>query len=124
MVTDDNGASSAPKDGLKSAAEYLKYTLALATGSLVFSAGLVGKDVRVSTEAGWFLIAAWGLLVTAIVAGLIAFARVPVLLHDANYDLKDPFVVWPWRVHQVAFAFGIISLGIALVLVLLTKGAA
>lgn len=112
------------KDGLDSAAQFLRYTLALATGALVFSAGLVKEGLSVPQFSRLFLIGAWALLVLAIVTGLLAFARIPVLLRASTYDIEDSYLVWPWRLHQITFGLGVVLLGVALVTLLLNAPAA
>jgi hypothetical protein len=109
-----NGDSNPGKDGLQSAGEVLKVTLTLATGALVFGAGLV-KDYATFPGFSYVtVLLAWVLLGLSAGAGILALSAVPMMLSKSNYDLEDPYLTWPARVHQLAFAIGILLLGISL----------
>jgi hypothetical protein len=49
----------AGRTAVTAAAEFIKYTLALGTGALVFSAGLVTDNVQLSIFAKWLLVFSW-----------------------------------------------------------------
>ena len=109
------------KDAFLSAGDFLKYSLTLATGALVFSLELVKEDVSLTAAAKWLLVFAWVLLLVSVIGGVLTFARFPVQMADSNYNLADRLLVLPWRIHQVAFALGIVCLGITLVVALLSR---
>lgn len=104
------------KTGILAAAEFLKYSVAFATGSLVFSAGLVGEKIALPSLATNFLIAAWVLLTLSVVFGVAAYSRIPIQLAEQNYNIEDRYFIIPGRAHQVFFLLGVISLGLSLVL--------
>lgn len=106
------------KTGIESSSEFVKYTTAFGTGALVFSVGLVGDKVILTAWAKGFLIASWTLLLISIVAGVLAYSRIPVMLSNKNYNLRDPYFEYPGICHQIAFLFGIAFLAIALVIIL------
>jgi hypothetical protein len=107
-------APSPQKEALLAGTEFLKYTLALTTGALVFGAGLIGNKSIAGTFASTSLVASLILLGVAVAAGALSYSRIPVMLHHSNYDLEDKYLVWPGRVHQVAFLLGMIALGLTL----------
>lgn len=106
------------KTALVAAAEFLKYTVAFGTGALVFSAGLVGEKVALPGPASPFLIATWVLLTFSVIAGVLAYSRVPIQLAEESYDLEDKFFIYPGRIHQITFILGIACLGTALIFIL------
>lgn len=108
--------SCSGETALKTASEFVKYLVALATGAIVFTASFLSKDVMLTNEAKWWMLAAWIALGITIVAGLVSMAACPVMLKEKNYDLNDPFFEWPIRLQQVTFFFGMLFLGVALTL--------
>lgn len=117
-----NDASATPqKEAFLSAGEFLKYSLTLATGALVFSAELVKEDVALPMTAKLVLVFAWITLLVSVISGILTFARFPVQMAASNYDLEDRLLVLPWRVHQAAFGLGIVCLGITLIVALLSR---
>lgn len=111
----DNESCSG-ETALKTAGEFVKYLVALATGAIVFTASFLSKDMTLTNEAKWWMLAAWIALGISIVAGLATMAACPVMLKEKNYDLNDLYFKWPIRIQQVTFFFGMFFLGIALAL--------
>jgi hypothetical protein len=114
-MTNDLPRQKPAKEGMESAGEFLKFTLGLATGAMVFSLGLAKVPY---TSPGWsvaLIVATWVTLAVCIVGGVLTMARIPILLAEGNYDLEDSHLVWPWRVHQVAFGAAMVCLSIVLV---------
>lgn len=109
------------KAGLDKTADFVNYLLALATGALVFSAGLIKPDYQMSSGARVLLLASWCLLAMSVLGGMFAYMRIPVMLSEQNYNLEDKYMIWPGRVQQGAFVFGIVALGAALFIVLLNR---
>jgi len=109
------------KEGLTSATEVLKYTLALGTGSLVFGGGLVSDKVALSPVAAGILVLSWLLLGVSVAAGALAYARIPIKLARSYYSLEDKYFTRPGKVHQIAFILGMIALGLALAIALVSK---
>jgi hypothetical protein len=107
--------------GLDSASEFIRLSTGFAAGSLVFSVGLIGSAPSLSNSGRIFLFVAWIALFAAMVAGVIASSRIPVKKAQKNYDLEDKFLTTPTRVHQFAFASGVICLGITLLLTLFNE---
>jgi hypothetical protein len=99
-------------------AEVAKYTTALATGALVFSADLVTKDVTLTRAANILLIISWVSITLSIIAGILCYSRFPIMTADDNKDIEDGLLVWPGRIHQVLLLIGIFFLGGALVVTL------
>jgi len=100
---------------LAAATEAVKLTLGLATGALVFSAGLLKEDVQLGHSARCLMAWSWGLLSLAIIAGTLAYLRVPVKTTEGNYDLHDPWFAVPGVAHHLSFLAGMVALGLAMV---------
>lgn len=111
------------KSGLEKTADFVNYALALGTGALVFSAELIKKDYPMTPAARLFVLASWFLLSLSVVGGMLAYMRIPVMLSEGNYDLEDKYLTPPGKTQQVAFFFGILSLGLALGILLWNRGA-
>jgi hypothetical protein len=105
---------SSAKDAIDRAADVLKLTLALATGALVFGADFIKEQVVLSSITRLMVMIAWGLLGASAAAGILALSAIPMMVAKQNYNLEDPYLTWPARVHQVAFVLGIILLGVTL----------
>lgn len=101
---------------LQMCAELMRYTLALSTGALVFSTGLAREVATMRAAVKWLLVAVWLLLSLSTVAGILALARMPVMMSERNFDLMDPVLMVCVQVHQVGFLLGIVALGVSLVL--------
>ncbi len=113
-----NGSESPGKTALSAAGEFIKYSTAFGAGTLAFSVALVKEQVSFSRWSKGFLIASWILLVISVVAGVLAFSRVPIQLSEQNYNLEDKWFSVPGKVHQLTFMLGIIALGVALIVIL------
>lgn len=107
--------------GVSAAVDVLKYTLTLATGSLVFSASLLKEDVVITCVGKYLLGVSWCCLGCSIVAGALAFSRVPVMIAEGNADINDKWFKWPGRIHHIAFLVGVLVLGSAMTLILFNK---
>jgi len=101
--------------------DVLKLTLTLATGTLVFSAGLLKEQVDVGTASKSLLISSWCSLGLSILAGALAYLRVPVMINRNRSDIKDEWFEIPGRVHHVAFLLGVTALGTAMIIIMLAK---
>jgi hypothetical protein len=110
------------KEGLKQLIDLLKFTLALVTGSLVFSVGLLKEDIAFNTCAKYFLLFSWLALTFSAVAGVLAYMRIPMLIANQDYSMRDKFMEIPARIHQIAFIIGLLLLGVTLVIALFLKG--
>jgi hypothetical protein len=106
------------KAGLDKSADFVTYLLALGTGALVFSMELIKKDYPTSPFIRTFLLISWCLLAVSIFCGIVAYMRIPVMLSEQNYDLEDKHLAFPGITQQLAFLFGIVSLGVALSIIL------
>ena len=114
-----NGQPDPPeKTALVAASEFVKFTTAFGTGALVFSVGLVSDKVILTAWAKGFLIASWALLLISVVAGVLAYSRIPVMLAAKNYNLQDCWFKYPGKCHHITFLFGIAFLAVALVIIL------
>jgi hypothetical protein len=113
-------SKEAGKESLATAADFIKYTAGFATGALVFSIGLLEKSRHLSSFAAGVLIAAWALLSISVMAGVLAFSRIPIQQSEESYDLEDKYFTWPGKVHQLFFIFGILALGSVLIVILST----
>lgn len=67
------------------------------------------------------MLVAWILLSLAAIGGLVAMARIPMMLTRNNFNLEDSKLVPPLRGQQICFLFGILALGVALILALFAK---
>lgn len=115
-------ANTNGKSALVAAADVVKYLTALATGAIVFSAGLLSEKILLSGGAKVWMFLSWLLLAVSVAGGLLAGMRVPVQLSKQNYDLEDKYFEWPIRIQQIAFFLGIVALGVALALILIAHG--
>ena len=106
------------KAGLLAGAEIVKYLMALATGAIVFSAGLLNDKVFLPSSAKWFILISWGALATSAAGGILASMRIPIQLSEQNYDVEDAYLKYPGMIQQVAFLLGILLLGVALSILL------
>jgi hypothetical protein len=106
---------------LASAAEVLKATLVVATGTLVFSAGLLKENIHLSCLGKWLLGISWFCLGISIVTGSVAHLRVPVMIAEDKPDIHDKWFKSPGQIHHIAFIFGVIFLGAAMIAILATK---
>jgi hypothetical protein len=121
-VEEKNMPDDPGKSGLLAGAEVIKYLTALGTGAIVFSSGLLSDKVFLPTGAKWFMFGAWCLLALSVLAGLIAGMRIPIQLAEENYNVEDVYLKYPGMIQQIAFFFGVLSLGIALTLILIGHG--
>lgn len=103
---------------LAAGVDVLKVTLTLATGTLVFSAGLLTEKVKVGTASKYLLVFSWCSLGISILAGALAYMRVPVMIAEGKCDIEDGWFKRPGQVHNVAFLLGVIALGIAMIMIL------
>lgn len=105
------------------ALDVIKLTLALATGSLVFSAGLLTEKLTFSCALRFWLIGSWILLGVSVIGGVLGMMRIPMIVHDGNPDVNDKLLTYCMRIHHLSFIAGIILLGIALTQILTTATA-
>lgn len=120
MATTDQPPPPVPeapgKIALTTAVDYIKYTTGFGTGALVFSVGLASNAMKLPESSRWLLVMSWAFLAVSVVGGVLAYSRIPVMLAEENYDLEDRYFIVPGRIHQITFGLGVIWLGIALVL--------
>ena len=109
------------EEGLKQTVDLLKFTILLATGSLVFSTGLLTEDIKLVCWAKFCLFLSWLALATSAATGALAYMRIPMLIAKQNFNMRDKFMEIPGRIHNISFVVGILSLGVALVVVLIEK---
>ena len=109
------------EEGLKQIVDLLKYTIALATGSLVFSAGLLTEDIELLCWAKFCLFLSWLALATSAAAGVLAYMRIPMLIAKKDFNMRDKFMEIPGRIHHISFVVGVLSLGVALIIVMIKK---
>ena len=114
-------SKEAGKESLSTAADFIKYATGFATGALVFSAGLVDKMQHMPHWTVIILITSWALLTVSVVAGVMAFSRIPIQQSEENYDLENPWFTWPGKIHQGAFMLGVLTLGFILITLLNTS---
>jgi hypothetical protein len=108
---------------LATATEVIKLTMTLATGSLVFSAGILKEALSISDGGKMCLVVAWVSLGTSVICGALAYSRVPIMIAKGKQDLEDIYFIIPGRLHQIAFLIGVIALGLAMLSTLAQKGA-
>lgn len=117
------GSYNRQRAALDKGGDFAKYLAALATGALVFSKDLLGKDFVITGGTRIFILVAWCLLTVSVVAGIFALARIPMMLRAGTYDLEDKYLVLPLRGQQVLCFFGVLALGGALIAILWSKPA-
>ena len=101
-------------DALKAAGEILKISTGLATGTLVFSVGLLSAAMTSEPLVRATLAATWVALFLSIIGGILAQSVIPVLLDERRFDLEAPTFTWPGRIHQILFGVGILGLSTVL----------
>jgi hypothetical protein len=106
---------------LTAAVDAHKTTLALATGTLVFSVGLLKENLHFSCWAKWLLGISWCLLGVSIVAGSLVHLRVPMMIAEDKPNIHDQLFEIPGKIHHTAFVFGVILLGVAMIVILAAK---
>lgn len=106
-------------DVLKATSDYVKFLIALAVGSLVFSWPVIQSYQQYVAGAKWSLVIAWAALVLSVASGLLTQSRLMVMLSIRNYDLNDKYLKWPGRIQQVSFSAGIIAIGLSLLFIFL-----
>jgi hypothetical protein len=117
-------ASADPQGAaLDKAGEFAKYLAALATGALVFSKDLLGKDFILTGHTRYFILGAWFLLSLSVVAGIFVLARIPMMLREGTHDLEDKYLAFPLRAQQVLCFLGVLALGGALIAILWSRPA-
>ncbi|SRR6266496_513973 len=98
-----------------------KATLALATGTLVFSAGLLKENIKFTCSSKWLLGISWCFLGVSIIAGLLVHLRVPIMIAEDKQDIHDRLFGIPGQIHHIAFVLGVVLLGIAMIVILAAK---
>ena len=111
-------------DALKAAGEILKVSTGLATGTLVFSVGLLSGGMTSAPLVRATLAATWVALFFSIIAGVLCQSAIPVLLDERRFDLEAPTFTWPGRIHQVLFGVGILGLSTVLLATLYSDSGA
>jgi len=89
--------------------------LALSTGTLVFSAGLLLEKIEPSSIDKLLISASWVVLTVSILTGVISFSRIPMLIAAQKYDVNDKYMVIPGMIHQLTLLLGVLLLGVALI---------
>ena len=116
-MADDDSAEPTSKSvyprqaALDKAGEFVKYLAALATGALVFSKDLLGKDFTITADTRYFILVAWGCLAFSVVAGIFALGRIPMMMHEGTDDLEDKYLEFPLRAQQMLCFLGVLALG-------------
>lgn len=117
-MSNNNEPEPPGKGALLAGAELVKYITALATGAIVFSAGLIPEKVTFTPTMKWLLGAGWIVLALSVAAGLMAGARIPVQLAEKNYDWENVWLKVPAGAQQILFVLGMLLLGWAMILML------
>lgn len=110
------------KEALLATMEFVKYTIALGGGALVFGAGLVGDKLTLPWGAAWALMLSWLLLGLSVGAGVGAYGRIIVKIEESKYGWRNDLLfmrLGQW--HQGLFVFGMFFLGLALAIALFLK---
>lgn len=108
----------APNAALQTAADFIKFTVALGTGSIVLSIGLVTSDLVLPLSAKCLLVLSWLSLGISILFGAIAFSRIPVKMEEGDANLTDGWLIVPGIAHELLFLAGIALLGLTLAIAL------
>ena len=103
------------KSALVSAANFIKFIVALATGALVVSALLIANQISLSTPGVVLLILSWLALALSVLAGVIAYSKIPTKFADKDYDiLTDRRLRSALAITGGLFVAGIVSFSLAL----------
>lgn len=106
---------------LQALLDIVKLTLALATGALVFSVGLLQEDVLLSWWSSFLVKCSWVLLGLSILAGTVALHRLPVKISEGELSMDDRYLNLPGKVHHILFILGMAVLGAALFVMMSDK---
>lgn len=86
-MSEQSPSPSPEKSALVSLASFIKFIVALATGSLVVSAALLTDQIKLSTPAVVLLILSWLALALSVLAGVIAYSKIPIKFANHDYDI-------------------------------------
>ena len=119
---DSKNKQEGSEESLKQIVDLLKFTIALASGSLVFSLGLLlAEKIDFTCWVKFFLFSSWLSLALSAAAGVLSYMRIPVLIANQDFNMRDKFMEIPGKIHHISFIIGILSLGIAVLIVIIQK---
>jgi hypothetical protein len=114
-MSEQSPSGSAEKSALSSAANFVKFVVALATASLVVSAALITDQIDLSTLGIVLLILSWLALALSVLAGVIAYSKIPIKFANKDYDLLgDRRLRSALATTGVMFVAGIVCLSLGL----------
>jgi hypothetical protein len=122
MMSEQSPSGSAEKSALISAANFLKFMVALATGSLVVSAALLANKIDLTPPGVVLLVISWAAFALSIVAGVIAYSRIPIKFANKDYDIINDGRLRPaLAITGLMFLAGIVCLSLGLISALMTS---
>jgi hypothetical protein len=122
-MSEQSPSGSAEKSALISAASFIKFVVALATGSLVLSAALLANQIDLTTPGVVLLILSWLALALSVLTGVSAYSRIPTKFANKNYDiLADGRLRSALAITGGLFVAGIVSFSLALSSALFSSG--
>jgi hypothetical protein len=122
MMSEQSPSGSAEKSALISAASYIKFVVALATGSLVLSAALLAHQIDLTTPGVVLLVLSWAAFALSVVVGVIAYARIPIKFANKDYDILNDRRLRPaLAINGLLFLAGIVCLSLGLISSLITS---
>jgi len=121
-MSEQSPSGSAEKSALISAANFLKFMVALATGSLVVSAALLANKIDLTPPGVVLLVISWAAFALSIVAGVIAYSKIPIKFANKDYDIiNDARLRLALAINGLMFLAGIVCLSLALISALITS---
>lgn len=121
-MSEQSPSGSAEKSALSSAANFLKFMVALATGSLVVSAALLANKIDLTLPGVVLLVISWVAFALSIVAGVIAYSRIPIKFANKDYDIINDRRLRPaLAITGFMFLAGIVCLSLGLISGLITS---
>ena len=121
-MSEQSPSGSAEKSALISAANFLKFMVALATGSLVVSAALLANKIDLTPPGVVLLVISWAAFALSIVAGVIAYSKIPIKFANKDYDIiNDARLRLALAINGLMFLAGIVCLSLGLISALITS---
>jgi hypothetical protein len=109
-----NDALPPEQAAMQQAQEFVRFLIALASAVIGFSTTLIDRAALHDT---YYLHGIWVLMSVSIFCGMLCYSRTIVMLSKSKFSLTDRFLEFPGRIQQGAFIFGMLVVGVTLVVV-------
>jgi hypothetical protein len=121
-MSEQSPSESPDKSALVSVANFIKFIVALATGSLVVSAALIANKINLSALGVVLLIISWLAFALSVGAGVIAYSKIPIKFENKDYGItNDRRLRSALAINGLMFVAGIVCLSLGLISSLVTS---